>query len=93
MKEKTGGRQKGTPNRTTAEMRQIFQTFVEMNMDKLQSDFDTLTPSERINVLMKMVPLFLPPPPKEEEPDPWGFNALPANKLVKLLDIYEAATE
>ncbi|NCC74244.1 MAG: hypothetical protein EOM06_12705 [Sphingobacteriia bacterium] len=85
---KSGGRVAGTPNRTTAEMRQLFQTFVETNMEKLQSDFEALTPSERINILMKMIPVFLPPPLPEQPPDPWGLDQLPTKKLIEMLDAY-----
>lgn len=88
------GRPVGSPNRTTKEMRLVFQNFVEDNLERLQADFDELTPSERINFLLKLIPSFLPPPPPEEtdpwaEPDPWGFNKLTTPQLITFLDAYE----
>ena len=37
-KEKTGGRTIGTPNRTTAEIREQFQKLVSNNIDLLEND-------------------------------------------------------
>lgn len=88
---KTGGRKPGSPNKTTKEMRLIFQNFVEDNLERLQADFDELTPSERVTFLLKLIPSFLPPPPPEET---WQFDPimsiktpydhLPAHELMKL---------
>jgi len=37
------GRKAGTPNKTTEELRGLFQSFIEANIDTLQADFDQLT--------------------------------------------------
>ena len=40
--QKFGGRTKGTPNKTTAELRERFTLLLESNMDRIQSDLDAL---------------------------------------------------
>ena len=56
------GRPKGKVNRTTEELRNLIQAFVEANINKLQKDFDSLAPKERIGCLEKFLRHVLPPP-------------------------------
>ena len=59
---KTGGRRRGTPNRTTAELKEALKAFVDRNIDQLQEDFDTLDPEKRLTFFEKIVRMVLPPP-------------------------------
>ena len=59
-KEKTGGRTKGTPNRTTAETKELLQTIVSKELDKLGAMLEQLEPNERINAISKLLPYILP---------------------------------
>jgi hypothetical protein len=59
---KTGGRRRGTPNRTTAEIREALRAFVDMNIDSLQDDFDTLDPEKRLTFFERIVRMVVPPP-------------------------------
>ncbi len=52
--EKKGGRQKGTPNKATADVREKFQALVEANLVQLQSDFEQLRPAERVKFTFHM---------------------------------------
>jgi hypothetical protein len=56
------GRPKGTPNKTSDELRAAFQSFLETNLDGLQSDFDKLEPKERLYFIERVARLILPPP-------------------------------
>jgi hypothetical protein len=64
---KTGGRRAGTPNRTTAELREALQSFIDANIDQLQDDFDTLEPEKRLTFFEKIVKMVLPPPVNPEQ--------------------------
>ena len=57
---KYGGREKGTPNRTTAEIRDKFQILLSDNLDKLQDDLDKLDPEERLKILLQLSKFVLP---------------------------------
>jgi len=57
---KTGGRKKGTPNRTTQEMKDLLKDFISSNLDQLQSDFESLEPYKRFEALDKMMKYVLP---------------------------------
>ncbi|MDR3705338.1 MAG: hypothetical protein P4L28_05465 [Paludibacteraceae bacterium] len=57
---KTGGRVKGTQNKTTTELKEIINSFVSNNLENLQSDFDRLMPAKRFEVLDKMLRYVLP---------------------------------
>lgn len=52
--QKTGGRNIGTPNKTTAEMRTLIHEALQ-GID-LQSDLKALTPEKRIELLIKLLP-------------------------------------
>ena len=56
------GRPKGVPNKTTDELRSVIQSFIEVNIDQMQTDFDGLEPSQRLNFLERMLRHVLPAP-------------------------------
>jgi hypothetical protein len=57
---KTGGREKNVPNRTTAEMRLVFQNLVENNLETLQADLLAVEPDKRIGFILKMAEFCIP---------------------------------
>lgn len=57
---KTGGRQKGTPNKNTMETREMFKQLLEQNIDSLQSDIDQLEPFQRVKVLLDLAKFVVP---------------------------------
>lgn len=57
---KTGGRQKGTPNKVTKAVRGTLVKFINRNMRTIQSDFDKLDPKDRLTLLEKFLPYILP---------------------------------
>jgi hypothetical protein len=52
-----GGRQKGTPNKITTELR---QTLVNLVNDHLVKDIANLTPKERSHLLVRLLPYIIP---------------------------------
>jgi hypothetical protein len=57
---KTGGRQKGVPNKITTEIKEMFKEIVEGNLSKLESDLHELTPKERIDAIIKLSEFIVP---------------------------------
>ena len=57
---KTGGRQKGTPNKTTTSLRDWFLQLINDNRAKIQKDFEELDGKERLQWLEKILPYLLP---------------------------------
>jgi hypothetical protein len=57
---KTGGRTKGTPNRTTNEIRERFQKLVDDNLTQLENDIKDLEPKERIKTILELSKFVLP---------------------------------
>lgn len=57
---KYGGRSKGTPNRTTAETKELLKTIVGTELDKLGVLLEQLEPMERVNAISKLLPYILP---------------------------------
>jgi hypothetical protein len=57
---KTGGRTKGTPNRTTNELRDLIKDFVNQNISTLQSSFNELTPKDKLQFFEKMLSYAIP---------------------------------
>jgi hypothetical protein len=66
--EKTGGRQKGTPNKTTSEIRTKLQDFIAQTIDEAIINTDvvwgdaSLTLKEKMDFIVKILPLILPRP-------------------------------
>jgi len=63
MKGKTNnpkGRPKGTPNKTTAEIRENFTLLLDNNIDKMQSDIDQMEPTQRVKILLELAKFVLP---------------------------------
>ena len=67
--QKTGGRQKGTPNKITNEVREFLATLVFDNFDLIQQDFRNMTTEQRMTFLPKILPYIVPKvkPVSEEE--------------------------
>jgi hypothetical protein len=57
---KYGGRQQGTPNKTTKELRNLINQFVCNNVDTMQKDFDQLEPKDRLRFIDRMLNYALP---------------------------------
>ena len=57
---KTGGRQAGSPNKTTKQLREFIQTFIESNLESLQDEFENLEGADKFRALEKLLPYVLP---------------------------------
>jgi len=57
---KTGGRTKGTLNRTSAKTKEIIQKVVSNELDNIENLLDSLEPYDRINVIIKLLPYIVP---------------------------------
>jgi hypothetical protein len=57
---KYGGRQKGTPNRITKELRSVLKDVMYDEIGALQERLETLNPKERVELLIKLMPYALP---------------------------------
>ena len=57
---KYGGRQKGTPNRMTKELRSILKDILYQELEEIEERLDVLEPKTRIELLIKMMPFALP---------------------------------
>ena len=54
------GRPVGSPNKTTAEIRNAFQLLVSNNIDTLQADLDSMKPTERVKAMLELMKFVLP---------------------------------
>lgn len=61
-KEKTGGRQKGTPNKVTTETRKVLSKIVNdyFNSEELITDIQCLKAKERLEVMEKLTAYVIP---------------------------------
>ena len=57
---KYGGRQKGTPNRLTKELRAVLKEALHKELESIDDSLDQLEPKERIEVLIKLMPFVFP---------------------------------
>lgn len=59
-RQKTGGRQKGTPNKTTSDLKKWIFEFVDSNLEVLKNDFARMDPEDKVNFIIKLLPYVLP---------------------------------
>ena len=57
---KYGGRQKGTPNRMTKELRVLLKDIMYQELEEIQETFSLLEPKQRIELIIKLMPYILP---------------------------------
>lgn len=55
---KTGGRKKGTQNKTTNDLKKLLNELVDI--EAIKNDLEDITPSERLNFISKILPYLLP---------------------------------
>ena len=69
--QKTGGRQAGTPNKVTTEIRNFLSSLVFDNMDLITQDFRQLTTEQRMILMPKILPYIAPKmrPQTDDETD------------------------
>jgi len=56
------GRPKGSANRSTDELRNVFQAFLETNLETMQRDFDNLESKDRLSFIERIAKMIIPPP-------------------------------
>ena len=56
---KYGGRQKGTPNRMTKELRVLLKDIIYQELEEVQERFSLLEPRQRIELIIKLMPYIL----------------------------------
>ena len=61
------GRRRGTPNKSTEELRELLKNFFELNFETLQSDFDKLEAKDRLFFMERLIRHILPNPLHELE--------------------------
>ena len=57
---KTGGRQKGTPNKLTSELRTVLKSIIAYELNAIPETLESLEPKERLQVVIKLLPYILP---------------------------------
>ena len=58
--QKTGGREQGTPNVLTKEMRGILKGIIAKELQTLPETIEKLEPDKRTEVILKLLPYVLP---------------------------------
>ena len=57
---KTGGRKAGTPNKITSELRDSLKAILDGELLTLTASLDKLTPKERLDVVLRLMPYCMP---------------------------------
>ena len=57
---KTGGRKAGAVNKTTAETKELIKTIVSSEMETITELLEQLTPKERIDAIIRLLPYIVP---------------------------------
>jgi len=58
-RDKTGGRKKGTPNRTTKETREALNRLVSLSIDGLKKHIKSMSPKDKLELIIKLAPYTL----------------------------------
>lgn len=57
---KYGGRVKGQPNKTTAEIREKFQELISKNLDQFDEDLKSIEPLQRLKIIIELSKFVVP---------------------------------
>ena len=57
---KFGGRQKGTPNKLTKEIRALLKNIINEELEALQDKLELLDTKQRLEIMIKLLPYVLP---------------------------------
>jgi hypothetical protein len=57
---KFGGRTKGTPNKTTNDIREKYQLLIEETLEQLSEDIKALDPKERLKIIIELSKFVIP---------------------------------
>ena len=72
-REKTGGRKKNSPNKTTTEIKNLFIQVLGANMDTIQKDLDEMPGKDRLAALLKISSMVIPKPIEPVNIDGWQY--------------------
>lgn len=76
------GRPKGSKNKASVKLKNFIADFFEDNLDRIQDDFDSLEPKERLTFLVKLMSYVIPriaPETPEVEKGTKHIPIVPAN--------------
>jgi hypothetical protein len=79
---KTGGRQSGTPNKVTKELKEILKDIVSEELEHLREQMKNLSPYKRFELLIKILPYVVPkmngeiPQEEQDELKQWVINVV-----------------
>ncbi|MEG1543263.1 MAG: DUF5681 domain-containing protein [Tannerellaceae bacterium] len=54
------GKPKGATNKTTRQAREMIQKLFDDNIDQVQQDLDAMTPKDRVEAMIKLLPYLAP---------------------------------
>lgn len=57
---KTGGRTKGTPNKTTQNVKQWIEKIIDKNRKQVERDLKSVEPQERLKIIEKLLQYVVP---------------------------------
>ena len=57
---KTGGREKGTPNKLTSELRTVLKKILTDELENIPTLIADLEPKDRLHAIIKLMPFVLP---------------------------------
>jgi hypothetical protein len=57
---KTGGREQGTPNRLTKELRAALKNILAKELESIPGQLEKLEPRDRLEMIIKLMPYALP---------------------------------
>ena len=81
---KTGGREKGTPNKTTSEIKEMIAQFVGNNLEDIQENYNQLEPEKKLHFFEKVLKFVLPQ--QKETTKVIDVSNLTEPELDKLID-------
>lgn len=82
---KTGGRQKGTPNKVTTQTKETLSSLVERLSEDILDQVDSLSLEDKVSLLPRLLPFIIPRPQAISEGD--------QNQKPKSLVLIPAGTE
>lgn len=81
-------RPKGSPNKTTKEVKELLTNILSNHMDDLDACIEALPPARKVDALLKLAAMVLPRPHMEQNPfvEEWGDDDPPI--VIEINDLH-----
>jgi hypothetical protein len=83
VKGHSGLKPKGATHKTSRYTRELLTELLEVELERIHTHLDQLTPAERVEFITKLLPYIVPKPPAEANTEPLEVQGIPLIRFIQ----------